>query len=112
MKNKLIYIVSEKHQIQDYIDRANRKIDVNMNIIIELEEKLAALLKDKEDQKTKFLEIELQDKIKHDDLEKKYRELTKKTQDYEIIEDYRENEVIEAQMKSAEENKGKVDKEM
>lgn len=94
------------------MEKANRKIDFNVNMICELDEKLNMHKEEKEQERNRYLEIERVDRIKQEGLEKKYRELYKKSQEYQIIEDIRENEVVYAQMKISMDRADKENNEM
>lgn len=94
------------------MDKTNRKIDINVNLISELEDKLKNLKAEKEDQKNRFIELERIEQIKYEDVERKYKDLVKKSKEYEIVEDIRESEMITAQMKMTQDRNNQQDKEM
>jgi hypothetical protein len=104
--------VNEGCHIEEEIEKYNRKIEYNSNMIKELEVKIEILNKEKEDQKIKYLEQERVDQLKFDQLNKKYKDLVKQSQEYQIVEDLRENEFAITQMQILNENKEKENLEM
>jgi hypothetical protein len=104
--------VSDKKKLEEELLKINKKIDYQVNMIIELKQKVEGLRKEKEKQRDEFIEIDEIEKSRHDELEKSYKELYSKFENYESIEDLRENEIINSQMKIFIESKEKEDMEM
>jgi hypothetical protein len=81
-------------------------------MITELHEKQKKLKKEKEDQLIRFHELEMLEKIRFDELDKKFRDLLRKANDYQVNEDLRDNEIIIKQLKINSNIKEKEDMEM
>ena len=76
-----------------------------MNNIQELRNKHENLLREREEERVFFEEKERRDSHKYADLEKKYKELVVRSQEFQVIQSGRENEVIEGHSRSLRENK-------
>lgn len=78
-----------------------------INVIREKEIRVDHLLKDTEEQKNFFLEREMLNKIKYDQLERKYAALQKKVFDYKMSEDIRRVESFQITKKASKRNASK-----
>ena len=74
----------------DELDIVNRKIDFNTNLIKDMNNKLQNLDLEKENQKNRCEEIQLMQRIKYDDLIKKFKDLQKKSSECENLQDQRQ----------------------
>lgn len=72
------------------LDLVNRKIEFHSNIVKDMKYKLIFLGAEKEKEKIKFEEIQMIQKIKYEDLYKKFKELQRKSNDCENIVDERQ----------------------
>jgi len=76
----------------DEMDIVNRKIDFNNKLIGDMQEKIHNLGLDKESSKIRFEEVQLMQRIKYDDLLRKFKDLQKKSTDCESLQDQRQFE--------------------
>ncbi len=76
----------------DEMDIVNRKIDFNTNLIKDMDDKIHNLESEKENSKNRFEEVQLMQRIKYDDLLKKFKELQKKSTECESLEDQKHYE--------------------
>lgn len=81
-----------KKMLERLEDRLNI-VKTQRNKIREVELKIEVELKDTEEQKNYFLEKQMLNKIKYDEMEKKYAALQKKMFEYEMNEDVRRAEI-------------------
>jgi hypothetical protein len=94
------------------MDKTNSKFEFNDKIIKELEENNKRLLKEKEDQLRKFEEIEKADQIRFMELQKNYVMLLQRSKDFDVLEQLRENEIIEAQVNNEREKRQKDERNL
>lgn len=74
------------------MDIVNRKIDFNNHLIRDMQEKIHSLELEKESSKNRFEEVQLMQRIKYDELERKFKDLQKKSTECESIQDQRQFE--------------------
>ncbi len=74
------------------MDIVNRKIDFNVNLIKDMQEKIQNLELEKENSKNRFEERQLTQRIKYDDLLRKFKDLQKKSTECESLQDQRQYE--------------------
>lgn len=72
------------------LDIVNDKIDFNTNVINDMTKKVLHLEQEKEDQKNRFEEKSMMQRIKFDDLKKKLKDLQRRSNDCEVLQDERE----------------------
>lgn len=72
------------------LDIVNNKIDFNGNVINDMTKKVLSLEKQKEDEKNKFEEKLLMQRIRFDDLSRKWRDLQRRSKECENLQDERE----------------------
>lgn len=81
-------------------------------MVKELEAKNENLLQEKEEQIKELDKIEKTEIQKFAELEKRYKDIVKKTKEFEFLEEIRENESITVQRRSSIQFKQKEDSEM
>ena len=74
----------------EVLDIVNNKIDFNSNVINDMTKKVLSLEQEKEDQKNRYEEKLMMQRIRYDDLQKKFRDLQRKSDDCENLQDERE----------------------
>jgi len=94
------------------MNKTTSKFEFNDKVIKELEENNKRLLKEKEDQLRKFEETEKADKIRFMELQKNYVLLLQRSKDYDVLEQLREDEIIEAQISNEREKKQKDERNL
>ena len=72
------------------LDIVNNKIDFNSNVINDMTKKVLSLEQEKEDQKNRFEEKLMMQRINYDNLKKKFRDLQTRNTDCEVLQDERE----------------------
>jgi hypothetical protein len=76
----------------DELDIVNRKIDFNSNLVQDMSDKIRNLELEKENQKNRFEEFQLVQRIKYEELFRKFKDLSKKSTECENLEDQRQFE--------------------
>lgn len=76
----------------DEMDIVNRKIDFNTNLIKDMHDKIYDLDLEKENSKNRFDEMQLMQRIKYDDLLRKFKNLQTKSTECESLQDQRQYE--------------------
>lgn len=74
----------------DELDSLNRKIDFNENLVRDMITKINSLEKEKENQKDRFDEVQLMQRLRYEDLHRKYKELQHKSSECENLQDQRQ----------------------
>ncbi len=108
----LTYLVDEKNSLENDLEKTNRKIEFNMSSIQELRNRQEGLLKEREDERKYYEEKEKSDIKKLNDLERKFKELVVKAQEFQNVQTSRENEIIELHSKSMRESIKKEDQSL
>ncbi len=104
--------MKEKLSLEEELNALIRKIEFNFNMIKELEEKNENLIREKEEQTKELEKIEKTEIQNFTDLEKRYKDLVKKSKEFEFLEEIRENETVTVQRRSSIQFKQKEDSEM
>lgn len=94
------------------LNAIDRKIEFQAEVISELGVKVEVLTKEKEDQKAQFLQLEEIEKIKYEELEKKFLEMASKSKEYQSSQEEREIDDIEIQLKLSQDLKEEEDTKM
>jgi DNA gyrase/topoisomerase IV subunit A len=74
---------NETKDLERDIENIDQKINHNAECIVELDEKIRQLLKQKEDERRKFLENETNNKLKYEELKNKYDDLLGQSKHYD-----------------------------
>lgn len=74
------------------MDIVNRKIDFNTNLIKDMQDKIHNLDLEKENSKNRFEEVQLMQRIKYEDLLRKFKDLHRKSTECESLQDQRQYE--------------------
>jgi hypothetical protein len=105
-------LVNEKNTLENDLEKTIKKIEFNMTSIQELRVRHENLMKEREDEQKYYDEKEKMDVKKFLDLERKYKELTVKSQEFNFIQTSRENEVRELHSRSMRDFKKKEDQNL
>ncbi len=84
----------EAVELEDLYLNIPRKIDYNANLILELEERIKQLKIQKEEHRKRFEENEKNQKIKYDNLNRKYKLLLKSVNAFHINEEMKKSELV------------------
>lgn len=72
------------------LDIVNNKIEFNTNVINDMTKKFISLEQEKENQKIRYEEKLMMQRIRYDELSRKFRDLQIRSNDCEVLQDQRE----------------------
>ncbi len=76
----------------DEMDIVNRKIDFNTNLVKDMQNRIQNLDLEKENSMNRFEEVQLKQRIKFEDLLRKFKDLQRKSTECESLQDHRQYE--------------------